>query len=63
MQTNKYIITNKRTGKKDEVSEKAYNNLKRGVNRNSFTFSVEAQDIGEAAPIAKTKKKTAKKED
>jgi hypothetical protein len=63
MQTNKYIITNKRTGEKQEVSEKAYNNLKRGVNRNSFTFSIEAQDIGEAAPIAKTKKKTSKKED
>jgi hypothetical protein len=63
MQSNKYLVTNKRTGKTTEVTEQAYNQLKRGVNKNNFIFSVEAQDLGEVAEVAKVKKKTAKKED
>lgn len=64
MNRNKYIITNKRTGKSEEVTQESFERIKSSINKRNFVFSEDAQDIGEPSPKAVTKKaKKADKED
>jgi len=63
METNKYLIQNKRTGLTEEVTKEQQDNIKNSVYKRNFKYLSQAVDIGKVAPEAKTKKKTAKKED
>lgn len=63
MEANKYLIKNKRTGKEEEVTKEQQNRIKNSIFKRNFEYTSQAVDIGKVAPEAKTKKKTAKKED